>query len=62
MEPIDIKQINNTSPHSEHKKPCDIFNQSTQQQVSFILISYTVDGSVIGILKQERLTTKINCY
>lgn len=59
---MDIKQINNTPPHSEYKNPCDILNQSTSQQVSFILISYMVDGSVIGILKQGRLTTKINCY
>jgi len=59
---VDIKQINNTPPHSEYKNPCDILNQSTSQQVSFILISYMVDGSVIGILKQGRLTTKINCY
>jgi len=58
MEPMDIKQINNTSPHSEHKNPCDILNQSTSQQVSLSLISNMVDGSVIAILKQGRLTKK----
>jgi len=33
MEPVDIKEINNTPPHSEHKNPCDIPNQSTSQHI-----------------------------